>query len=119
MMDTVNMNTTTENGLEIKEASEEDTDVVDSVPTETGKKPDYEYYYVYYDENGNTVEKSPPKSELNKVPDTVVLATAPNPALPNPSVTGQTGDTPTIYASLDGTEETDKATEDEIGRAHV
>ena len=43
----------TEKDFEIK--SGEDIDVIDSVADEETSTADYEYYYVYYDEEGNMV----------------------------------------------------------------
>ena len=86
--------------IEIKEDIKGlDDDVVDiSVPT---KNKDYEYYYVYYDEAGNVVEKSPPKTIIHsavlddktqEIP--LVYSQDASNALP------ETGDTPTIYAGM-------------------
>ena len=44
----------TEKDFEIK--SGEDIDVIDSVADEETSTADYEYYYVYYDEEGNMVK---------------------------------------------------------------
>ena len=46
---------------EIKTAPEDEDSVDIDTKNEIGTNPEYEYYYVYYDEDGNVVEKSPPK----------------------------------------------------------
>ena len=64
--------------FEVKSA--EDIDVIDTVPDEESST-EYEYYYVYYDEEGNMVNKSPPKeipeATLNKIQD-IPLASSTN-----------------------------------------
>ena len=60
----------------------------------------YEYYYVYYDEDGNVVDKSPPKNvDATKLQD-IPIVTNNNVVSANNPNAEQTGDTPTIYASL-------------------
>ena len=107
---------------EVKTAPE-DEDSVSIDTNEVGTNPDYEYYYVYYDEQGNIVEKSPPKViesatlNGNKVQDIpLVSSTTTSTTTKNTLNTNQLGDTPTIYASLgeeSSNEENEKSEETE------
>ena len=99
----------TEAGFELKGAPEDDDASDDVIDVEPEKKPttEYEYYYVYYDEEGNVLDKSPPKTihsaTLNKIQDIPVSAsstTSTTNKIPTLNNHVQTGDTPTIYAQL-------------------
>ena len=92
---------------EIKTAPEDEDSVDIDTKNEIGTNPEYEYYYVYYDEDGNVVEKSPPKviesavlngDKLQEIP--LVSSTTTSTTTKNTLNTNQLGDTPTIYASL-------------------
>ena len=108
---------------EIKTAPEDEDSVDIDTKNEIGTNPEYEYYYVYYDEDGNVVEKSPPKviesavlngdkvQDIPLVSSTTSSTTTKNTASLN---TNQLGDTPTIYASLgesSGSQESEKSEE--------
>ena len=109
-----------EAAYEVKTAPEDEDSVDVDTDNEIGTNPEYEYYYVYYDEEGNVVEKSPPKViesavlNGNKVQDiplvssTTTSTTTKNTAALN---TNQLGDTPTIYASLGETSDSQESGE--------
>ena len=69
---------------------------------DNNQNANYEYYYLYYDEDGNVVDKSPPKAvtsstaSSNKAQEIPLVSTSVN-SLSNSE---ETGDTPTIYAGL-------------------
>ena len=100
-------------------APEDDVDVidVDSVPATSGvavggEGEVYEYYYVYYDEDGNVVNKSETpaaspvvKDKVQEIPLTPVQSSAhaTKNGIPNSSDV-KPGDTPTIYAQIQNME---------------
>ena len=121
-------NTVFEEGTVSPPDSEASADVItetllnaDVVDVDTEKSDDYEYYYVYYDEDGNIVNKTTEAATASPQPDTaplnknklqeVTLNT-----ISTVSSDVQTGDTPTLYAGIKNItehEEPDKVDSDD------
>ena len=99
---------------------DDDFDIVDidSEPNKTSGNTDdiYEYYYVYYDEDGNIVNKTQTPTNLPIIKDKVqeiplTTLQSDKPAIKNgiPSSSDEKpGDTPTIYAQIQNMDEHDE-----------